>query len=475
MPLLPTVPGLVLALLLLAILAFRFWKRSRELTRRFSAVLDVEKERDRIAEEKRKLRREVDQQRTRWKAEFETTVEQLERLTNELDRVQDAVEMQSFGLYEPEFDFDTSDQYKDALRAVRDSQKEMIRDKTAAVCDTEWQVEGSKVKGRQMTNRQLRLQLRAFNGEASAAIAKVRYNNVEAVDERINKAFDAINKLGETQSCSITPGYLRLKIEELHLAHELEEKKQAEKEEQQAIREQMREEARAEKELEKATLDAEKEEARYNEALEKARIEIAEAEGAKQEKLAARISELERRLAEAHDNAERAKSRAQLTKSGHVYVISNLGSFGEGTYKIGMTRRLDPLDRVRELGDASVPFPFDVHAMIFTKDAPGLESLLQRRFADQRLNLVNLRREFFSVTLEEIATVVHEQDATIHITMAAEAQQFRQSEVIRQARVESEGPTREERIVSDAKQQLEALQAEWNSVDLSTPDGQATE
>ena len=289
MPFPPTVPGLVLALLLLAVLAFRFWKRSRELTQRFSAVLDVEKERDRIAEEQRKLRREVDQQRTRWKAQFETTVEQLERLTNELDRVQDAVEMQSFGLYEPEFDFDTSDQYKDALRAVRDSQKEMIRDKTAAVCDTEWQVEGSKVKGRQMTNRQLRLQLRAFNGEASAAIAKVRYNNVDAVDERINKAFDAINKLGETQSCSITPGYLQLKIKELHLAHELEEKKQAEKEEQRAIREQMREEARAEKELEKATHDAEKEEARYNEALEKARIEIAEAEGAKQEKLAARI------------------------------------------------------------------------------------------------------------------------------------------------------------------------------------------
>ena len=140
-----------------------------------------------------------------------------------------------------------------------------------------------------------------------------------------------------------------------------------------------------------------------------------------------------------------------------------------------MTRRLGPLDRVRELGDASVPFPFDVHAMIFTKDAPGLENLLQRRFADQRLNLVNLRREFFSVTLEEIAAVVHEQDATIHITMAAEAQQFRQSEVIRPARVENEGPPREERIVSDAKPQLEALQAERDSVDLVTTAGQATE
>ena len=474
MPFLPTVPGLVLALLLLAVLAFRFWKRSHdlaqrfdELTQRFSAVLDVEKERDRVAEEQRKLRREVEQQRTRWKAEFETTVEQLERLTNQLDRVRDAVEMQSFGLYEPEFDLDTSDQYKDMLRAVRDSQKEMIRDKTAAVCDIEWQVEGSKAKGRQMTNRQLRLQLRAFNGEASAAIAKVRYNNVEAVEERISKAFEAINKLGETQQCRVTPQYLRFKTKELHLAHEYEEKKEAEKEEQRAIREQMREEVRAKKELEKAKRDTEQEEARYNEALEKARKEIAEAEGAKHEKLATKITELERRLAEAHENSERAISRAQLTKSGHVYVISNIGSFGQDTYKIGMTRRLDPLDRVRELGDASVPFPFDIHAMIFAKDAPALENILHLRFADRRLNLVNLRREFFSVSLQEIANVVHEQDAAIHITMASEAQQFRQSEAIRQARQQSQAPTEEEQIVSDAKRQLEALQAEWESVDLS--------
>ena len=380
--------------------------------RRFSVVLDVEKERDRVAEEQRKLRRQVDQQRTR----FESTIEQLERLTSELDRVQDAVEMQSFGLYEPEFDFDTSDQYKDALRTVRDSQKQTIRDKTAAVCDVEWRVEGSKVQGRQMTTRQLRLQLRAFNGEASAAITKVRYNNVEAVEERINKAFEAINKLGKTQQCRVTQHYLGLKIKELHLAHEYEEKKQAEKEEQRAIREQMREEAKAEKELEKARRDAEQDEARYNEALEEARKEIAEAEGAKHDKLAAKITELERRLAEAHENSERAISRAQLTKSGHVYVISNIGSFGQDMYKIGVTRRLDPLDRVRELGDASVPYPFDIHAMIFSKDAHGLENILHRRFADRRLNLVNLRREFFSVSLEEIANVVHEQDGAIHIT-----------------------------------------------------------
>ena len=258
-----------------------------------------------------------------------------------------------------------------------------------------------------------------------------------------------------------------MKIQELHLAHELEEKKQAEKEEQREIRAQMREEAQAEKELEKAQQAAEKEEVRYSDALEKARAEIAEAEGAKQAKLAEKIAELERRLEEAHANKERAISRAQMTRSGHVYVISNIGSFGEGTYKIGMTRRLDPVDRVKELGDASVPFPFDVHAMIFSHDAPGLENVLQRRFADRRLNLINLRREFFSVTLEEVASVVHEQDAAIHFTMAAEAAQFRKSEVVRTSWQDRDKPPPEEEIVAEAKRQLEALKVEWTAADVS--------
>ena len=448
---------------ILAYAALRYWIRYRQLRVRFKDVLDVEAERDKLLKEEEALRRKVSDQRSSWEKEFTRTVGQLEDLTKQVEVVRDTVEMQSFGLYETEFDFDTSDEYKEAIRKVRESQKQMIRDKTAAVCPVEWKVQGSAAKGRQMTNRQLRLQLRAFNGESAAAVSKVRYNNIVRMEERIEKAFAAINKLGETQSCEITGQYLRLKIQELHLAHELEEKKQAEKEEQREIRERMREEARAEKEIEKARQLAEKEEARYNEALEKARAEIAEAEGAKQAKLAEKITELERRLLEAHENRERALSRAQMTRSGHVYVISNVGSLGEETYKIGMTRRLDPMDRVKELGDASVPFPFDVHAMIFSNDAPELENILHRRFADRRLNLVNLRREFFAITLDEIASVVHEQDAAIHFTMAAEAAQFRRSEVIRASWQDRDKPPPQEEIVAEAKRQLEALKAEWSS------------
>ena len=227
---------------------------------------------------------------------------------------------------------------------------------------------------------------RAFNGECDAAVARVKYNNVEVMERRMTKAFERVNKLSVTTGCAIEPVYLRLKLAELHLTHEFHEKRQAEREEQRQIREQMREEMKAKKEAERAQREAEKDEARYEKALAKARAEAADAAGAKQDKLRSEIEELERRLAEAHANKERAVSRAQMTRAGHVYVISNVGSFGDDVYKIGMTRRLDPMDRVRELGDASVPFRFDVHAVIYSDDAPGLEAELHRQFDGHRVN-----------------------------------------------------------------------------------------
>lgn len=229
------------------------------------------------------------------------------------------------------------------------------------------------------------------------------------------------------QQCKITEAYVDLKLQELHLVHEYQEKVQAEKEEQRRIREQMREEEIAQRELEKARQEAEREEKRYGDALIKARQEVELAAGEKQQKLLSQIEALQRRLEEAHANKERAIARAQMTRSGHVYVISNIGSFGEDVYKIGMTRRLDPLDRVRELGDASVPFQFDVHAVIYSNDAPGLESVLHRAFQNRRINRVNERKEFFNVTIDEIAQVVRQHHAEIELTRVAEAKEYRQS------------------------------------------------
>ncbi|WAL59110.1 DUF4041 domain-containing protein [Thermocoleostomius sinensis] len=342
--------------------------------------------------------------------------------------------VEAFGFYESKYDFQEAEEYKQRLDKIRAQQKQMIKDKQAAVCHTEWSVGGSAKEGKKMTDNFLKLVLRAFNGECDASVVKVKYNNVQTMENRIRKTYDDLNKLSQTTHCEITSRYLDLKLQELWLTHEYQERKYQEQEEQRIIREQMREEEKALRELEKARQDAEKEERRYQEALEKARRDVESATGKAQEKLLSQIEELQKRLAEAEANKERAISQAQLTKSGHVYIISNIGSFGEDVYKIGMTRRLEPMDRVKELGDASVPFPFDVHAMIFCENAPELEARLHKRFNSRRMNKENERKEFFRVSLDEIVRVVREIDQELKIcksevtfTKIAEATDYRKT------------------------------------------------
>jgi hypothetical protein len=353
--------------------------------------------------------------------------QQLAQLRIEVRELDEEATLQSFGFYAPHYDFPDSSRYQVELDSIRSQQARMISDKTAAVCDTKWHVSGSYREGEKMVGQYLRLMLRAFNGECDAAIAKVKYNNVNVMLSRIRKAAEAINKLGGVMQCRLNPKYVDLKLNELYLVHEHQEKVFQEKEEQRRIREQMREEEIALREFEKAQREAEKEEQRYAEALQRAREEVETAAGAKQEKLRLKIEELERRLVEAHERKERAIARAQMTRSGHVYVISNIGSFGEHVYKIGMTRRLDPMDRIRELGDASVPFQFDVHAIIYTDDAPALENTLHRRFGSRRINRVNERKEFFRATIDEIVDVVRENHGEIELTRLAEAEEFRKT------------------------------------------------
>jgi hypothetical protein len=371
---------------------------------------------------------QVHQQKRQADDEATALLRQVDVLRREVKALDEQAALQSFGFYESKYSFDTSTSYQLELTHIRDSQKRLITAKTAAICETDWTVNGSITEGRKLTNQTLKLMLRAFNGECDAAVAKVKYNNVHAMEVRIRKSYEVVNSLGVVRQASLTEPYLDLKLKELYLAHEYQEKLQAEKEEQRQIREQMREEEVAQREIEKAQQEAEKEERRYADALRKAQEEVGKAVGAKQEKLLAEIAQLQQRLAQASSNKERAISRAQLTRSGHVYIISNIGSFGEDVYKIGMTRRLEPMDRVRELGDASVPFHFDVHAIIYCEDAPQLENQLHREFHQRRVNQVNHRKEFFRVSLAEIATAVRQHHAEIEFTLAAEAVDYRKSQ-----------------------------------------------
>lgn len=354
----------------------------------------------------------------------------VDRMQAELNALDEEANIESFGFYRPHYNLSNSEAYSHHLDVIRDRQKAMLKAKTAAVCSIEWTIGGSRSEGKKATERNLKLMLRAFNGECDAAIAKVNYSNVRVMEARITKSFEVINSLGEINQCRIANEFQQLKLEELYLAHEYEEKVQDEKEEQRKIREQLRDEEIARRQIERARLDAEREEERYQEALEKARRDVALAEGAKQAKLSAQIEELERRLAEAHTNKERAIAQAQLTKSGHVYVISNIGSFGEHVYKIGMTRRLDPLERIKELSDASVPFQFDIHAVIYSTDAPALEAELHRAFANRRVNRVNERKEFFRVTIDELVAEVRSRRSDIEVTRLAAAEEFRKTQAI---------------------------------------------
>jgi hypothetical protein len=456
--------GFVIAILFV-VLWFKTWRKLVSLRRRFAPVLDIEKERDQIVFERDSLMSQVKKQRVAWEKEFTETITELEHLTKELALVRDQAELASFGLYEPQYDFETSEQYKAQLDKVRTNQKKMVREKTAALCTSEWTVSGSAAKGRQMVQRYMKLQLRAFNGECDAAVTQIKYNNAKVLEERIRRAWEAINKLGETNHCSINKDYFDLKLQELHLGHEYAEKKYQEQEEQRRIREQMREEEKARREYEKAQKEAEKEERNFEKALDKARAELAAADDREKDTLQMKLAELEAQLTEAHANKERALSMAQQTKRGHVYVISNMGSFGENVYKIGMTRRLDPMDRVKELGDASVPFSFDVHAMLHSENAPELENALHEQFEVRRKNLVNRRKEFFDVTLSEIERAMHKAypNAKIEFTKAAEAREYRETLALReQAQKKSSVAQEQPPTISDAKARLAARREQWS-------------
>jgi hypothetical protein len=277
----------------------------------------------------------------------------------------------------------------------------------------------------------MKLALRTFNADSDAAIAKVKWNNIGTMADRVNKSEETIEKTLDKWGIVIVDSYRDLKLKELRLTFERAELDQRIKEEQKEIREQQREEEKARREAETAERVAEKEERQLAMALEKAKQEMSHAHTADMTKHLMRIKELEIQLASAGEDRQRAVSMAQLTKMGNVYIVSNVGSFGHEVLKIGMTRRMDPMDRIWELSDASVPFDFDVHGMIKTDDAPGLEAKLHQKFEDRRLNLINLRKEFFRVTIKDIQEVVTALGLDVRLTLAAEARELLESEALR--------------------------------------------
>ncbi|WP_374556558.1 DUF4041 domain-containing protein [Aquitalea pelogenes] len=310
------------------------------------------------------------------------------------------------------------------LKQARERSKLMVEHSRAATCDY---VE------RQRKLTAIRFVLDAFNGKVDSILSRAKVDNFGILEQQIKDACALVNNNGSAfRGARITPAYLDARLTELKWLTAVNALREQDKEEQRRIREQIREEEKARREIERALKEAAKEEETLHRAMEKARAQVAKATEAQRAELQAKLAELEGKLQEAEARNQRALSMAQQTKAGHVYVISNIGSFGEHVYKVGMTRRLEPLERVKELGDASVPFPFDVHAMIWCEDAPALEYALHKRFAEAQVNKVNPRKEFFRLPLQELRQVVAEHDIDAAWTMTAKAAEYRESLAIEQ-------------------------------------------
>lgn len=310
------------------------------------------------------------------------------------------------------------------LKKIKEQIVLAVKNKTSAECDY---VE---------TNRKetaMEFITNAFNGRADVYVSRLRHDNVGKLIQALRDDFILLNNYGQAfRNARITQEYLNLRIEELKWGAMILEYKEQEREEQRAIREQMKEEEKARKEYEKAIKEAEKEERLLQKAYEQARKEFERASDDQKALFDQKMQALMTQLKEAEDKNKRAVSMAQQTRAGHVYIISNIGSFGEDVLKLGMTRRLEPLDRVKELGDASVPFTFDVHAMIYSEDAPALEKQLHQQFNRFRVNKVNYKKEFFKVPLQQVKAYLDSIGVQTHFTMKAEALQYRESLQIEQ-------------------------------------------
>lgn len=326
--------------------------------------------------------------------------------------------LQEVGIYRYHHPLENAEAFKVRLRDIQERIKSMVRTGVAIEVSNMFTFDNSLAKGRKMTSDLSKLMLRAYNAEADNCIRALRVGNVVTAKKRLDASVDSIARLGAMMEMRISSAYHGLRVEELELTADYLMKVQEEKEAAREERARLREERKAERELQEERERLEKERNHLLNALAAVRESATEKERA----------ELEAKVATLDDAIAQNDYRAANIRAGYVYVISNRGAFGRNMVKIGLTRRLEPQDRIRELGDASVPFPFDVHALFFSEDAVTLESELHNAFAERRVNLVNLRREFFFASPEEVRDVlITKVGNLLEYTEQPEATQYLQS------------------------------------------------
>lgn len=392
-------------------------------------LLDLLSVQDQIRAEKARLAG-VQAQVTNAQIDLESARVQLQAVQQQILGAEDTVLLESFGLYTPKYRLMNSIEYKNRLDEIREDQKRTARGLSAEV--DAWvanAVELTKAQWKKLRKDALKLALRSFNSESECCVENVKFSNLEKMEERIRRSFETCNKLLSAVDAWFKEIVLERKLQELYLAHEYQIKRQEEKEAARQAREDQREQEKLEREIREARAKIEKERQHFNSALQKLQLRLGAANDQQERNdLQTRINEISRQNSKLDEEERLLDYREQNARAGYVYVISNIGAFGEGIFKIGMTRRLEPMDRVDELGDASVPFRFDVHALVFSNDAPTLEAKLHAHFAAGRLNKVNGRKEFFRADLKKIEAVIRANyDAVVEVVHSAPAEQFRES------------------------------------------------
>lgn len=357
-----------------------------------------------------KLNNDIDQKNQKV-AEKDKQISDLDKkikdLNDQLVNVSDEVMYEDYGLYKPRYDFANSSAYKGKLSEVRSNQKEMIRNGEAGTIFNSLTMNGSAAKGRSMQKKNIKQLVRSFNGECEAAINKVTKSNIEMIEKRITRSFEQLNKLNEPNGVRLTAKYLDSKLDEAHIALEYALKKEQEKELLREQRQREKEERQAQKEYAQERAKYEKDETHFQQAKDLLQEKINNSKSDVEiESLKRKLADLQDKLSDIQTKKAKLSDRAENPTAGYVYIISNIGSFGQNVYKIGVTRRLDPMDRINELSSASVPFKFDVHALIFTDDAYKLETELHEYFDKKRVNKVNKRKEFFRLNIDEIKEVL---------------------------------------------------------------------
>jgi hypothetical protein len=346
------------------------------------SALELAAEKERLAKDIKEQRADVERQQ----AALET---RLTELRQRIVVTEEVAVLQEAGIYEYKHPLSDSVAYRREIEELREKIKIMVRKDGGAIqAAQDWSVNGSQVQGRKMIKDFSKLMLRAYNAEADNLVRGLKPFKLDSAKERLDKVATSIARLGSTMSIAISLPYHWLRLRELELAADFQQKLSEEKAREREERERLREERKVRQEIERERERLEKERQHYVNALRGITDEAA-------------TKRLQDSLKKIEESIEDVDYRAANVRAGYVYVISNVGAFGDSMVKVGMTRRLEPMDRIRELGDASVPFRFDVHALFFSADAVGIEAEMHRRLDDRRVNRINLRREFFKATPAE--------------------------------------------------------------------------